>query len=172
MNLLHTDDGIGWSARQARLLLGVQALHRQGHGVAIVCGARAELRIRALAAGLQVFDLDFRAQGWLEAARRLRTLERRANIDLIHAHGLRDARACLLLHLTGTPVVRSCDDASWFPRTLTGRCGYRRLIASDAQVTAALIDRGIDAGRVDTLAEGSEQQRAAALLAAYAQASG
>lgn len=171
MNILLTDDALDWTDRQRRLLRVALATAARGHGVALVCASNALLSSEGNHAGLPVFHLPFVRQSAFESARQLRHFDRRAAIDVIHTHGLRDARACRLLHWTGTPVVRSCYDAEDLAGFLRRPRGFRGVVAAGRTTASALVAAGLKTTEVATLEDGEAFEAGIeALLALYARA--
>jgi len=172
LNILYTDDSLDWNDRQVRLLRIASAFSLLGFGIAVACPSRSILRNRLAETDLRAFDIDFDLMNWFDAARALRTLERRATISLIHVSGERDARACLPLHLTGTPILRDCNDAKTFLRFGLFGSGCSGIFVSEASIRNALVQLGIAASRVLAPVGPSEDAYERMLLEAYRKAAG
>ena len=147
MHILHTLSAPGWGGREARTLETAvwQAAH--GHDVILAAPGQSESAERAQNFGLAFESIDFSTASGREIIRALRSIVHRYRVELIDAHGDRDARFLLALKDL-TTVVRTCHDTELRPRVpwkrrLLWRISFDRVIAVAHCIASQLTERGM-----------------------------
>ena len=165
MNVLHLDSGLafrGGNNKSSSWLLG---LARVGVEQQLVLRSGSVFERRAAEANLPFTTLPFRSEGDLISALQLRTVIRRFQPQIVHAH---DARTLGLAALTWAMGTRSRIIAARrvaFPlrrNPLTAmkyRSVAQRIIAVSQYVRDLLVASGVEERRVDVVYDGVDLNR-------------
>lgn len=157
IRVVHIDSGSSWRGGQRQALLLALGLRDRGHQQYLVGSPQSPLAEKARAAGLAVAAVPMRADWDLRAARRIRSRLRAWRPDIVHAHDARaHAMAMLaLLGQRGIPLVVT-RRVPFTPRSARIKYGNRvaRFIAISEAVKKAMVDGGVDAGRIDVVHSG------------------
>ncbi|MGI9044204.1 MAG: glycosyltransferase family 4 protein [Gemmatimonadaceae bacterium] len=159
IRVVHIDSGSTWRGGQRQAFLLALGLRDRGHQQYLVGSPQSPLAERARAAGLAVAAVQMRADWDLRAARRIRSRLRTWRPDIVHAHDAR-AHAMAMLALLGQreiPLVVT-RRVPFTPRSARIKYGNRvaRFIAISEAVRKAMVEGGIDSGRIDVVHSGIE----------------
>ena len=157
IRVVHIDSGSTWRGGQRQAFLLAMGLRDRGHQQYLVGSPQSPLAGKARAAGLAVAAVPMRADWDLRAARRIRSRLRTWRPDIVHAHDAR-AHAMAMLALLGQreiPLVVT-RRVPFTPRSARIKYGNRvaRFIAISEAVRKAMVEGGIDSGRIDVVHSG------------------
>jgi len=162
MNVLHLDSGLVFRGGQQQVLQLALGLARVGVEQQLVLRSGSVFERRAAEARLPFTTLSFRSEGDLISALQLRTVIRRFQPQIVHAH---DARTLGLAAVTWAMGSRSRIIAARrvaFPlrsNPLTAikyRSVAQRIIAVSQYVRNLLVASGVEERRVDVVYDGVE----------------
>ena len=155
--ILHVDSGGEWRGGQRQLLLLARTLRDRGYEPLVVAPPGSALVQRLRRAGLATSAIPIRGDWDLVAARRIRALARTWNAEVVHAHDARSHAVALiaLLDRPHVPLVVT-RRISQPPRGIRRQYATRvaRFIAASAVVREALLESGVDPGRIDIVHPG------------------
>lgn len=156
LRVLHIDMGKAWRGGQRQVWLLARAQRDAGHEPIVVAPPDSPLLRRARGAGLAVSAVGAAGDWDLRAARKVRKRMKTWRADLVHAHDAR-GHAIALAALVGRrqiPLVVT-RRVAFVPR---GRIKYgprvARFIAISNAVRDALIEGGVDPGRIEVVHSG------------------
>jgi glycosyltransferase involved in cell wall biosynthesis len=156
MNILQTESSLNWGGQEYRTLLEHQFINEKtGHRSYFLCDPRSEIVVKARAMGiLDVITVSVRRTLNFLSAIRIARLVVINRIDVIHAHGSRDAFLSLVSYLFGAKIVRSRQITS----PINGFFSYRFLcshvIASAELIKKNLIDGSVSGEKITVVGEG------------------
>jgi len=154
---LHLDAGRAWRGGQRQVLLLARELRHRGHEPLVVGVANSPLVERAHTAGLATAAVQMRNDWDLRSAKRIRSLVRTWNPDVVHAHDAR-SHAIALLALTGRrmPPLVVTRRVTFTPRSVRLKYGPRvsRFIAISNAVRDAMMHAGIAGARISVVESG------------------
>jgi len=165
IRVVHIDSGSTWRGGQRQVLLLALGLRERGHQQYLIGAPQSPLVEKARAAGLAVAAVPMRADWDLRAVNQIRSRLKTWRPDIIHAHDAR-AHAMAMLALMGrrgTPLVVS-RRVPFTPRSARLKYGPRvaRFIAISEAVKKAMVDGGVEAGRIDVVHSGIDKPSTAA----------
>lgn len=171
MNILHTECGLNWGGQEFRTLLEWQWLNSNGYQSWLMCNQGSELYKRAvqLQADKVVainFTQTWRVDIWL----RVLFFCWRKKIDVINAHGSRDALVCALANFLAAPVVRSRQVTNPIKKIFSYKYLSTHILAAADVIKSTLVAEGVDAKKITVVGEGvdmyeyASRPRPAALL--------
>ncbi|HEU0005264.1 MAG TPA: glycosyltransferase [Terriglobia bacterium] len=160
MKVLHLDSGLAFRGGQQQVLQLASGLARSGVDQQLVLRRGSAFERRAAEAKLTFTTLPFRSEGDLASALKLRTVIRRFQPQIVHAH---DARTLGLAALawamgSGSPIIAARRVAFPLRRNPLSTMKYqsvaRRIVAVSQFVRELLVASGIDKRRVDVVYDG------------------
>lgn len=106
MRILHTESSLNWGGQEYRILEQIEWLKKNGHQSWLAAPEGSEIQKKAKEQGIEVLNLPFSSTLDVKSIRRIREFVRCYGIDIIDAHGNKDADAAgFCQNLCG--VVRS-----------------------------------------------------------------
>jgi glycosyltransferase involved in cell wall biosynthesis len=149
--ILHIDSGHDWRGGQRQVLLLARGLRQRGYEPLVIAARGSPLVQRLRRAGVATSAVAMRGPWDLVAARRIRSLVRTWNAQIVHAHDPR-AHALALIALLDRPriplvVTRRTAHA---PRGIRRRYGARisRFVAPSRAVADSLVAAGVPRDRI------------------------
>jgi glycosyltransferase involved in cell wall biosynthesis len=156
LSIVHVDAERGFSGGEVQVFLLLEGLRRLGHRNLLVCPPESRAEEQARERGLAVRAVPMRSDADLPAVWRLRRLLRESAPDLLHLHtGRATWLGALAARGLGIPVLttRRMDRTvkrnarnRWLYRT-----GVRRVVAISPAVAEALLEGGVEPGRIRTI---------------------
>ena len=156
LSIVHVDAERGFSGGEVQVFQLIEGLRRRGHRNLLVCPPASRAEAQARVRGLAVRSVPMRNDLDLPALWRLRRAFREAAPDLLHLHtGRATWLGALAAQGLGVPALttRRMDRAvkrNARNRWLYGRV-LRRTVAISPAVADALLEGGVDPGRIRTI---------------------
>ena len=158
LRILHLDAGRDWRGGQRQVLLLARGLRDRGHEPLVVGAPESPLVNRLRVRGLAATGVRMRGDWDLPAARRVRALVKTWRPDIVHAHDARSHAIALaaLFGLRPRVALVVTRRVAFVPRNARMKYGRRvaRFIAISRAVRDAMIEGGVDAGRIDVVYSG------------------
>jgi len=168
--VLHTLSGRDWSAAEKRVVEQVRWLIEHGHAAWLAAPPDGEAYRRAEAQGLPVLAMAFERPWRPSVLGPLRRIISDNRVELIDAHGGRDAKAAIAC-LSLCAVVRSRHSSQPLRSSLLGRLNWRRgcdhVITMDGDTRHHLLNIGLAVPLRSTAISGSAEDSMEQTLAAY-----
>lgn len=163
LNILHTECSPNWGGQEMRILEQVRWLNGQGHRAWVAAHPQSKIAEQAGSMGLPFVPLGFRGSANPASFMKLLRFIQKERIQVIDAHGSRDAELCAWLRLFGYPVIRSVHVTKPIPfdtfHAPYWKYGTDRIIVTARLLKDRLTALGLDPGRVDVIGEGIDQGR-------------
>lgn len=167
IRVLHTESSKHLGGQELRILLEMEGLRE--YGIESVLAARSGTPILAEAErrGLRAVAVPMHNRLDLISMAQLWRLMRRERIDVINAHGSRDAwNAFLIARLLGIPTIRARHVANPIRRHRLGQMIYGslcdRVVTTSESIRRGLIACGVAAGKIVSVPTGVDIARFAA----------
>lgn len=164
IRVLHTESSRNFGGQELRILLEMDLLRQ--HGFESVLAARAGTRILDEAAerGLRAYGVPMRASVDLRAIGRFWRIVRSERIDLINAHGSKDAwNASLVGRMLGTKIVRSRHVANPIRTGRVAQLIYGslcdRILTTSQSIADGMAARGVDPDKIVSIPTGVDTGR-------------
>lgn len=177
MNILHTENSLGWGGQEIRILVEAEGMRRLGHEIFFAVARGGQLAYKAKERGFCVLELDF---GWVAAPLllvRLLLWIRTHAIDLVNTHSSIDAwlggvaariagRALVRTRHTSTPIRNGFNSRILYKgladRVVTTSPGIIPMIVAQAGIDPArvcCVPTGVDPSLIEPREEESQQWR-------------
>lgn len=167
LNILHTESSPSLGGQELRILLEMEALAARGFESVLVARPGTPTLQEAARRGLTAYGVAMRNSLDLPSMLQLARIMRRHRIDVVNAHNSKDAwNAALTARALGVPVIRARHIASrirsgYFSRLIYGPlCDAVMTTADD--ISAGLVERGVDAAKIEAIPTGIDVARFAA----------
>ncbi|MBN1426213.1 glycosyltransferase family 4 protein [Candidatus Fermentibacteria bacterium] len=167
---LHVDTGLSWRGGQQQVAYLTQALHREGHQVAVVCPPKAPLQRSCRERGVRCFPVTMRGEIDVVAGARIAWLCRRYGFRLLHLHSAHAVTlgiwAKMLMPSLRTIATRRVD----FPTgaRVFSRWKYRgamvdRIVCISQAIKEMLLADGVPQNKLVTIHSGVDLDRFAGI---------
>ncbi len=159
IHILHTESSPNLGGQELRILLEMERLSVYGFRSWLVARNGSAILEEASRRGLQCISLPFHNRFDPISMVKLGRFLRREKIDLVNAHGSRDAwNVFPLARSLGIPTVRSRHVANPIRRHFLGQLVYGalcdRIVTTSASIRAGLIAAGIDGNKIVSIPTG------------------
>ena len=133
--ILHTEASKGWGGQEIRIITESVGMIERGHRILLVCQPTSVISKKASEQGIETFVMPLRGAFDVRGIKRLRTLYRDQNVDIVNTHSSRDSWcAGLAAKFAGdVKVIRTRHVPIPIKRSFEHRLLYRTL--PDAIVT-------------------------------------
>lgn len=162
--ILHTEASTGWGGQEIRVILESGEFAKRGYRVLLACPAEARISAKAAEAGIEVINLPMPGPFNPKAIRRLLSIIKSEQVDIIHTHSSRDSwLAGIAGRLSKIPVVRSRHlstpvGKSWFT-SFVYRSLPDKIITSGAEIKRMLVERNrIDPAKIVSIPAGVDTE--------------
>ena len=163
LHILHTECSPNWGGQEMRILEQVRWLNDQGHRAWVAAHPDSQIARRANSMGLPLFPLAFRGSANPATLLKLLCFVRKNRVQVIDAHGSRDAELCAWLRLFGYPVIHSVHVTKPISFDIFHapfwKYGTDRIIVTALLLKDRLTKLGLDSGRIDVIGEGIDLNR-------------
>lgn len=153
IRVLHTESSRHVGGQELRILLEMERMHDLGFESVLAARSGAAILPEAERRGLRAFAIPMVNRLDPVSMAKLWWLMRRESIDLVNAHGSRDAwNAFLVARMLGVRTVRARHVANPIRRHHMGQMIYGslcdRIITTSESIRASLIERGVKADKI------------------------
>lgn len=159
VRILHTESSMNMGGQELRVLLEMEQLAPLGFESWLAARRGSAILDEARRRGLPALALPLRNRLDPVSMASLWRLMRRERIDIVNAHGSRDAwNAFLVARLLGIATVRSRHIANPIRRHFLGQLVYGalcdRVLTTSESIRTGLIEAGIDAAKIVSIPTG------------------
>lgn len=164
LRILHTESSLNFGGQELRILLEMEKMRDLGCESWLAAREGGIILEEAKKRGLPTLALPYRSRLDFLTMWRLAQLMRKEKIDLVNAHGSRDAwNAFLVARALRIPTIRSRHVANPIRRHWLGQLVYRsladRVVTTSESIRNGLIAAGIDANKIIAVPTGIDLQR-------------
>lgn len=168
IRILHTESSKNMGGQELRILLEMERMREIGFESLLAARTGTPILAEAERRGLRVFAIPMHNRLDPISMAILWRLMRREKIDVVNAHGSRDAWvAFLVARLLGVRTVRSRHVANPIRRHRIGQMIYGwlcdKVVTTSESIREGLIERGVDAEKIISVPTGVEVETYAAV---------
>lgn len=167
LRILHTESSRHVGGQELRILLEMEGMRPLGFESVLAARSGAGILVEAARRGLEAYPIPMVNRFDPVSMAMLWRLMRDKSIDVVNAHGSRDAwNAFLVARLLGVRTVRARHVANPIRRHRLGRMIYGtlcdRVVTTGEAIRNGLIERGVAADKIDVVPTGVEIAKFAA----------
>lgn len=167
IRILHTESSRHVGGQELRILLEMERMRDLGFESVLVARTGAKILDEASGRGLKCHAIPMYNRLDPISMAMLWRLMRKEAIDVVNAHGSRDAwNAFIVARMLGVRTVRARHVANPIRRHRLGRMIYGtlcdRVVTTSESIRTGLIERGVDAGKIISVPTGVDVARFAA----------
>lgn len=167
LRILHTESSRHVGGQELRILLEMEGMRPLGFESVLAARSGAGILVEAARRGLEAYPIPMVNRFDPVSMAMLWRLMRDKSIDVVNAHGSRDAwNAFPVARLLGVRTVRARHVANPIRRHRLGRMIYGtlcdRVVTTSESIRTGLIERGVDAGKIVSVPTGVDVARFAA----------
>lgn len=167
IRILHTESSRHVGGQELRILLEMEGMRALGFESVLVARTGARILVEADKRGLKSYAIPMYNRLDPVSMAMLWHVMRKESIDIVNAHGSRDAwLAFLVARMLGIRTVRARHVANPIRRHRLGQMIYGSLcdcvMTTSESIRAGLIERGVDGGKIVSVPTGVDVARFAA----------
>ncbi len=159
IRVLHTESSKNMGGQELRILLEMERMRDLGFESVLAARSGTPILVEAERRGLQAHAIPMYNRLDPVSMAMLWRLMRKEAIDIVNAHGSRDAwNAFLVARMLGVRTVRSRHVANPIRRHHIGQMIYGslcdRIVTTSESIRTGLIEQGVDAGKIVSVPTG------------------
>jgi glycosyltransferase involved in cell wall biosynthesis len=164
IRILHTESSKNMGGQELRILLEMEKMHALGFESVLAARSGTPILAEAERRGLRAYPIPMHNRLDPVSMAKLWRLMRRENIDVVNAHGSRDAWvAFLVARLLGIRTVRSRHVANPIRRHRVGQMIYGSLcdkvVTTSESIREGLIERGVPPEKIVSVPTGVDVEK-------------
>ncbi len=159
IRLLHTESSLAFGGQERRILTEMEHLSEFGYTSVLAAQPKSRILAQARQRGLAAEAVSFRSSLDPLAIWRMGRLLRSHEIDLVNAHGSKDAwSSAIAARLLGRKIVRARHVGNPIRRGKLSQLIYGplcdRIVVTSQAIARGMTDRGVDPRRMDCVPTG------------------